>query len=95
MIDSRITNFQDDLSWALSRSDFSKTELHAAHTYSSTSMDSELEARLLSGPEGHVHKRPEEIFRTLLADLWKTLVKPIFNALHLKAGNTVFPPYSF
>ncbi|KAF8178216.1 CHAT domain-containing protein [Mycena galopus ATCC 62051] len=86
MIDSHITNFQADLSQALSRSDFSNT----AHTYSSTSVDSELEARLVGGPEGHAQKGPDEILRTLLADLWKTLVKPIFNELHLEKSTN--PP---
>jgi hypothetical protein len=48
-----------------------------------------LEARLLAGREGSVNIDPEDVFRELLADLWKTIVQPVFGALNLEASKPV------
>ncbi|KAJ6554753.1 CHAT domain-containing protein [Mycena capillaripes] len=47
---------------------------------------SEAEARLLAGREGYINVDPDDAFRKLLAELWKNIVKPVFDALNLEAG---------
>ncbi|KAJ7914387.1 CHAT domain-containing protein [Mycena leptocephala] len=37
-------------------------------------------------PQDRVNLSPEEIFRQHLAEIWKNIVKPVFDALNLKAG---------
>ncbi|KAJ6585772.1 CHAT domain-containing protein [Mycena capillaripes] len=49
---------------------------------------SELEARLFAGREGSIKVDPDEVFRGLLADLWKNIVNPVFDTLKLKASTT-------
>ncbi|KAJ7108308.1 CHAT domain-containing protein [Mycena epipterygia] len=44
----------------------------------------ELEARLSGGQEGYINVNPDDIFRELLADLWRNIVKPVLNALNLE-----------
>ncbi|KAJ7215907.1 CHAT domain-containing protein [Mycena pura] len=46
---------------------------------------SELQSRLFAGREGTVKMDSDEVFQELLADLWKNIVKPVFEALNLKA----------
>ncbi|KAJ7202337.1 CHAT domain-containing protein [Mycena pura] len=45
---------------------------------------SESEARLLAGRDGYINVDPDDAFRRLLAELWKIIVKPVFNALNLE-----------
>jgi hypothetical protein len=47
---------------------------------------SEFEARLHGGQEGYINVDPDNIFRELLANLWKNIVKPVFDALHLEVS---------
>ncbi|KAJ7190799.1 CHAT domain-containing protein [Mycena pura] len=63
------------------------------------------ETRLWAGREGSVIVDPEDTFREFLADLWKNIVKPVFNALSLQksanpprlwwcpTGNLTFLPF--
>jgi hypothetical protein len=49
---------------------------------------SELGARLLAAREGTLKVDPDEVFQGLLAELWKNIVKPVFDALSLQASTT-------
>ncbi|KAJ6537190.1 CHAT domain-containing protein [Mycena capillaripes] len=51
-----------------------------------------LEARLVAGREGYVNVDPNEAFCRLLADLWRTIVKPVFDALKLEASEHLLSP---
>ncbi|KAJ7848420.1 CHAT domain-containing protein, partial [Mycena leptocephala] len=46
---------------------------------------SELQVRIFAGREGSINTNAEEVFRGLLADLWKNIVKPVFDVLNLEA----------
>ncbi|KAF8180680.1 CHAT domain-containing protein [Mycena galopus ATCC 62051] len=46
---------------------------------------SESEARLHAGPEGYINVDPDDALRRLLAELWKNIVKPVFDVLNLEA----------
>jgi hypothetical protein len=50
---------------------------------------SDLEARLYGAREGYLNMSPNDIFRRLLAEIWQTIVKPVFEALNLKASSQV------
>ncbi|KAJ6549556.1 CHAT domain-containing protein [Mycena vulgaris] len=43
------------------------------------------DTRLFGGREGSLMRSSDDVFRALLADLWKNLVKPVFDALNLQA----------
>ncbi|KAJ7110931.1 CHAT domain-containing protein [Mycena epipterygia] len=45
-------------------------------------------ARLFGRREGHDNRNPNDIFRTLLRDLWLCIVQPVFVALGLKKSPT-------
>ncbi|KAJ6571258.1 CHAT domain-containing protein [Mycena capillaripes] len=47
---------------------------------------SELKARLFAG-EGTLNVHPDDVFRQLLADLWKNIVKPVFETLKLQKSD--------
>ncbi|KAJ6527473.1 hypothetical protein B0H19DRAFT_1243293 [Mycena capillaripes] len=51
---------------------------------------SELQSRLFAGREGTLKMDPDEVLQELLADLWKNIAKPVFEALNLK--KSVNPP---
>ncbi|KAJ7200310.1 CHAT domain-containing protein [Mycena pura] len=83
-------DFQANLSRALSRSDFDVEKFLGASARGKDSVDLEMQARLYGGHEGRVNMSPTKVFRGFLADLWKSLVKPIFDALNLKKSDN--PP---
>ncbi|KAJ7208680.1 tetratricopeptide repeat-containing protein [Mycena pura] len=58
--------------------------------YSGLPHESDLEARLYGEQEGRIDMNPNDIFRRLLADVWNTLVKPVFEAMSLKKSEN--PP---
>ncbi|KAJ7930920.1 CHAT domain-containing protein, partial [Mycena leptocephala] len=50
-----------------------------------TMEQSELLHRLLGAREGRINVNPDDVFRELLACLWKDIVKPVIDALKLEA----------
>ncbi|KAJ7274725.1 CHAT domain-containing protein [Mycena rebaudengoi] len=50
----------------------------------------DLAARLKMYKEGCVNMSPDDIFRRVLADIWQTIVKPVFEVLNLKKSEN--PP---
>ncbi|KAJ6598700.1 CHAT domain-containing protein [Mycena sp. CBHHK59/15] len=80
-----LADLRVDLPRALSNPAF---DIHQFLANSPRGKDSEdrsvLEARLFGGREGRVNMSPNDVFRSLLADLWITIVKPVFDALNLK-----------
>ncbi|KAJ7290268.1 CHAT domain-containing protein [Mycena rebaudengoi] len=48
---------------------------------------SDLEARLFGAQEDCVNMSPNDIFCRLLADIWKTIVKPVFEVLNLEKSD--------
>ncbi|KAJ7227002.1 CHAT domain-containing protein [Mycena pura] len=83
-------DFRAEFFKAVSRSDFNSTKFLETYAKRKMSVDSDLKARLFGGLKGHVNKSTDEIFQNFLADLWRSIVKPIFDALNLKAGITAF-----
>ncbi|KAJ6543772.1 CHAT domain-containing protein [Mycena vulgaris] len=55
-----------------------------------------LDARLFGSREGIIKRSSDDVFRGLLADLWKSIVKPVLKALNFKASKpfsrSVHPP---
>ncbi|KAJ6545426.1 CHAT domain-containing protein [Mycena capillaripes] len=49
-----------------------------------------LDTRLFMAREGNIKRSSDEVFQALLADLWKNIVKPVFDVLNLK--KSVDPP---
>jgi hypothetical protein len=76
-----------DLSRGLSHSAFDFNTFVETHEHGNHR--SKLPARLVAGLEGTIRLDPNEVFRGLLADLWKNIVKPVFEALNLKASTTL------
>ncbi|KAJ7249041.1 CHAT domain-containing protein [Mycena rebaudengoi] len=48
---------------------------------------SDLEARLFGAQEDRVNMSPNDIFRRVFADIWQTIVKPVFEVLKLKKSD--------
>jgi tetratricopeptide (TPR) repeat protein len=49
----------------------------------------QVEDRLLGALEGQINVDPNDVFRKLLADLWKNIVKPVFGALNLQVSTGI------
>ncbi|KAJ6532462.1 CHAT domain-containing protein [Mycena capillaripes] len=62
---------------------FVATRKHEDHPQDQPALD----ARLVAGREGYMNVNPDEILRRLLADLWRTIVKPVFDALKLEKSS--------
>jgi hypothetical protein len=62
--------------------DFLKGNGHEAHSRHQPN----LAARLKMYKEGCVNMSPDDIFRRVLADIWQTIVKPVFEVLNLKVS---------
>ncbi|KAJ7458199.1 CHAT domain-containing protein [Mycena latifolia] len=74
-----------DLPRALSDRNFNVNDFLEAHGHEEPSTQrSDLEAWLYGAQEGYVKMSPNDIFRRLLADIWQTIVKPVFEVLDLK-----------
>ncbi|KAJ7433804.1 CHAT domain-containing protein [Mycena latifolia] len=84
-IDTGVANFHKNLCQALSRSNFNATEFLAESARGIT--DSKLQHRLFADREGLVNITSDQVFRNLLAELWTSIVRPIFDALDLKKTN--------
>ncbi|KAJ7203815.1 CHAT domain-containing protein [Mycena pura] len=83
-------NLQADLAQALSRSNFNSEVFIASRENGGAAMvDSELQFRLFGDREGYANVSQDDIFRRFLAELWKSIVKPIFDAINLKAGHLI------
>ncbi|KAF7344115.1 CHAT domain-containing protein [Mycena venus] len=79
-----------DLPRALSGRAFNVNNFLEAHGCEEPStQQSDLKARLYGAQEGFVNMNPNDIFRRLLADIWQTIVKPVFEVLQLKASRQV------
>ncbi|KAJ7201870.1 mucin-like protein 1, partial [Mycena pura] len=77
-----------DLSKELEKASFRDTHRNLEHDTQNKAMSIEAEgvrSRLFGGRENFVNKTPDEVFRMYLADLWTTIVKPVFDAMDLKA----------
>jgi hypothetical protein len=75
-----------DLPRALTR-DFDVVKILDARGSSEKSLDqSDLEGRLFASREDRTNMSSDDIFRRNLADMWKTIVKPVFDVLGLKAS---------
>ncbi|KAJ7438156.1 CHAT domain-containing protein [Mycena latifolia] len=84
-IDLRTVEAYADLPHALSRSDFSISEFLEAHGRGEDTSDQfDLAARLSGAQENLLNMSPDDLLRGQLADIWKTIVKPVFAALNLK-----------
>ncbi|KAJ7274729.1 CHAT domain-containing protein, partial [Mycena rebaudengoi] len=66
--------------------DFLKGNGRQAHSHHQP----DLAARLKMYKEGCVNMSPDDIFRRVLADIWQTIVKPVFEVLNLKKSEN--PP---
>jgi hypothetical protein len=76
-----------DLPRALIEQNFDIMDFLEARHYGKGSPDqSDLEVRLCGGRENLVNMSPDDIFRNNLADIWKTIVNPVFEVLGLKAS---------
>ncbi|KAJ7191757.1 CHAT domain-containing protein [Mycena pura] len=74
-----------DLPRALSDRTFNVNNFLEAHGCEEpSSKQSDLEARLYGAKKGYVNMSSNDIFRRLLADIWQTIVKPVFEVLNLK-----------
>ncbi|KAJ7853189.1 hypothetical protein B0H14DRAFT_3655391 [Mycena olivaceomarginata] len=68
-----------DLCHTLSDGTFNVNSFLEAHGREEPStQQSDLEARLYGAQEGHVNMSPNDIFCRLLAGIWQTVVKPVF-----------------
>jgi hypothetical protein len=80
-------DFLTDLTRGLSNPAFDlDTFVATAREYRGSQDLSELETRLYAGREGSVNVDHNEVFRGLLADLWRNIVKPVLNVLNLEAS---------
>ncbi|KAJ6554774.1 CHAT domain-containing protein, partial [Mycena capillaripes] len=81
--------YLSDLSCALSNRAFDfGTFVATAREYGNFSMDLlELPTRLKGGQEGYLNVDPDDVFRELLAYLWKNIVRPVFDALNLEKSS--------
>jgi hypothetical protein len=76
-----------DLSQRLSKSAFDFGTWVATHgLLNGREALPDLRHRMFAGREGSVKVDPDEVFRELLADLWKNIVSPVFDALNLQAS---------
>jgi hypothetical protein len=90
----QIVELYADLPRALSRSNFDIRDFFEARGHGECVSDqSDLKARLWGGREGLVNMSPDDIFRRHLADIWETIVKPVFEVLNLKASCHVYNLY--
>jgi hypothetical protein len=80
-----------DLPRALSDRNFNVINFLKALRHGEHSTDqSDLEARLYGATESHAGLSPNDIFCKLLADVWQTIVKPVFNVLKVKVCCRLF-----
>ncbi|KAK7061337.1 CHAT domain-containing protein [Favolaschia claudopus] len=82
VMNSSTLEFQASLARGLSRGDFDAGEFLRGSSTTRGEVDAQLQVRLLGRPEGQ--KSAEEVFRALLTELWRTIAKPVLNALGLK-----------
>jgi hypothetical protein len=83
----QIVQHYADLPRALSDRTFNVKDFLENHERRDNSHNqSDLKARLKMYQEGHVNMSPNDIFRKVLADIWETIVKPVFEVLNLKVS---------
>jgi hypothetical protein len=75
-----------DLSRGLSTPGFDFDTLVETRELVNPKNQPEIQPRLLAGPEGYINADPDDVFRELLAELWKNIVKPVFDALKLEVS---------
>ncbi|KAJ7249039.1 CHAT domain-containing protein [Mycena rebaudengoi] len=77
-----------DLPRALSDRTFNVEDFAENHGRGDNSHhQSDLEARLFGAQEDRINMSPNDIFRRVLADIWHTIVKPVFEVLNLKKSD--------
>ncbi|KAJ7258274.1 CHAT domain-containing protein [Mycena rebaudengoi] len=77
-----------DLPRALSDRTFNVNDFLTDHGHGDNSNhQSELESRLFGTQEDRINMSPNDIFHRVLADIWETIVKPVFEALNLKKSD--------
>ncbi|KAJ7607088.1 CHAT domain-containing protein [Mycena polygramma] len=81
-LDISAAHFQADLSLALSRSNFDAEEFLDTRSHRETLASPDVQDRLCGHKQGY--KKPEETFQGILEELWRTIVKPVFDVLKLK-----------
>ncbi|KAJ7292115.1 CHAT domain-containing protein [Mycena rebaudengoi] len=81
----QIVEYYANLPRALSERTFNVKDFLENHGHGDNSHHrSDLEARLFGAQEDRTNMNPNDIFRRLLADIWQTIVKPVFEVLDLK-----------
>ncbi|KAJ6522394.1 hypothetical protein B0H19DRAFT_1348589 [Mycena capillaripes] len=82
--------FLADLTRGLSSPTFDmKTFVATRKQGGHTKDQAELLGRLLGARQGYINMSSDDIFRQLLLNLWKTIVKPVFEALNLEANYVI------
>ncbi|KAJ6621950.1 CHAT domain-containing protein, partial [Mycena sp. CBHHK59/15] len=89
-LDVKTVEHYADLPHALSERSFDVNGFLEARGHTEDSaQQTELYARLYGAQEGRVNMSPDIIFRRVLADMWQTIVKPVFDVLNLKKSENL------